>query len=224
MILDTVRNAFSLSRMSDRDRRAITLGALVLLPGLLYVVAVKPYFALLAETKDRTAAERRLLARELDLIAQKTSLPATLVQARRKAELAELSLVQAQNPTMAEAELTELLEKVAGLSRVLLKEVRSVPTPRGHVDPEGVQTVRLAVRGESDLEGVLKYLKRIEESTTTLKVHELSLEPAPPQRAEPAQRGRPPRRPLNADAGVLQFTIVVEAFAPAATTTPAESP
>lgn len=213
--LEPIRRAFSLGAMSDRDRRAIKLGALVLVPGLLYVAAVKPYFAALADTRDRVEAERRLLDRELALLQQKNSLPGELSTAKRNAQRAENRLVAAPNVTLAETELTELIEKIGGLSRVLLKEVRNVPTPRGYVDPEGVQTVRLAIRGESDLEGVLTYLQRIEQSPLLLRIHELSLEPAPPPRAEPAQRGRPPRRPLNADAGVLQFTIVVEGFTPA---------
>lgn len=212
--LQAIRQAFSFSSLSDRDRRAIRLGALLLVPGLLYVVAVKPYFAALSETRDRVEAERRLLDREMALLQEKATLPTSLSTAKREAQRAQNRLVTASNVTMAETELTELLEQIGGLSRVLLKEVRNVPTPRGHVDPAGVQTVRLAIRGESDLEGVLTYLQRIEQSPLLLRIHELSLEPAPPPRAEPAPRGRPPRRPLNADAGVLQFTIVVEGFTP----------
>ena len=60
-----------------------------------------------------------------------------------------------------------------------------------------MQTVRLAVRGESDLEGVLTYLQRIEENPLVMRVHELSLELAPPQQSDYAEqvwRAPQPRR------------------------------
>jgi hypothetical protein len=224
MIGQTIRRAFSFGGMSDRDRRAIRLGLIVLVPGLAYVGLVKPYFNVLNETRDRVDAEQRLLEREIGLVNDKAALPASLKETKRKALRAEAGLVNAPNATLAETQLTELLEQVGNMSRVLLREVRSVPPVRGQKDPEGMQSVRLAIRGESDLEGVLTYLQRIEQSPMTMRVRELSLEPAPPQRAEPAGRGRAPRRPLNADAGVLQFTVVVEAFASAVSTRTESSP
>src|SRR5687767_4884800 len=104
--LQAIRDAFSFSSMSDRDRRAIRLGALLLVPGLLYVAAVKPYFAALSDTRDRVETERRLLDREMALLQEKAALPAALSSAKRDAQRARNRLVTASNVTMAETELT----------------------------------------------------------------------------------------------------------------------
>ena len=64
---ETVKRLLTLRVLASRDRRAVLLGLAVTLPVLLFVGAVKPYFAALNETRDRIAAERRLLESELDL-------------------------------------------------------------------------------------------------------------------------------------------------------------
>jgi hypothetical protein len=205
--------------ISDRDRRAIRTGLLVLLPALAYVGVFKPYSAALQDARDRAAAERQLLERELALLAAKSSLPVTLANAQGAVKRAEARLVKAANLTSAENRVTELLEQIAELSRVLLQEVRSVAPDRDAEPPSGMQLLRLAVRGESDLEGAVTYLQRIEQSPLLLRVREFSLENAPPPRIDPRARpgARSARRP---QAGVMRFTILVEAFAPATTSAP----
>jgi hypothetical protein len=59
------------------------------------------------------------------------------------------------------------------------------------------------VRGESDLEGVLTFLQRVENSPLLLRVAELSIEP------QTAGKGED-RNPT----GVVQFTMIVEAYVP----------
>ncbi|MGH7467663.1 MAG: hypothetical protein ACRENP_06705 [Longimicrobiales bacterium] len=205
-----------LDSLSDRDRRAIRIGLLILLPAMGYVAAFKPYRAALLDTRDRVAAERKLLERELALLADKDSLPISLATAHSSVKRAESRLVKAANLTSAENRVTELLEQIAELSRVLLQEVRSVAPDRDEKSPAGMQLLRLAVRGESDLEGVVTYLQRIEQSPLLLRVRELTIENAPPPRLEPRGRAgsRPTRRP---QLGVMRFTVLVEAFAPVTT-------
>ena len=217
-----LKRILTLRVLAARDRRAILLGLGVILPVFLLVGVVKPYFRTLNETRDRIAAERTLLERELELRARKKQLPEALQTARGSLQRGEERLVKAANPALAESRLTDLLEDLAGMTRVLLQEVRSVPAQRGQTDPPGMQTLRLAIRGESDLEGVLRYMQHIEENPMVLRIRELSLEKAPPPPSERPARGRPARRPLNANAGVVQFTFVVEGFTPTATTAVAE--
>jgi hypothetical protein len=50
--------------MSAKDRRAILLGAVVLLPTLLYVWGVRPYRAAMTETRDALDIARLALSRE----------------------------------------------------------------------------------------------------------------------------------------------------------------
>jgi hypothetical protein len=222
MNIGPLRRLNALSALSPRDRRAILIGLAISAPVLLYVGAVKPYFNTLNETRDRIAAERTLLERELELKGAKAQLPVALEAATKGLQRGEDHLVKAANPALAESRMTDLLEDLANMTRVLLQEVRSVPPQRGQTDPPGLQTLRLAIRGESDLEGVLRYMQHIEENPLLMHIRELSLDLAPPAPPQRAQRGRPARPPLNADAGVIQFTFVVEGFTPSATPAVAE--
>jgi len=52
------------STMTSRERRTVTIGALVLLPALLYIWAVRPYQTALSEAREQLLTERATLARE----------------------------------------------------------------------------------------------------------------------------------------------------------------
>jgi hypothetical protein len=191
---------------APRDRRAVMLGLAVLLPALLYTAALRPYRAALGELRERSAAERALLQREEALLAAGAGLPGRVDELRGRAHLASLRLVRAANVPLAEAEVTGFLEEIATLSRVLLQEMRGIEPRRGEVPAAGaLRPIRLALRGESDLEGVLTFLQRVESSPLLLRIAELSMEP----RYEGGARGAE-RRPT----GVVAFTLVVDAFAP----------
>lgn len=197
-------------RLSARDRRAVTLGLTLVVPALLWVAGVRPYRASLTEARDQVAVERALLERERELLGSAPLLRRELRKARARADEAERRLVSAANTALAEAELIDYLETVAALSRVLLEEVRTVAPGRDEVAPEGLQPVRLAVRGESDLEGVLTFLETIETNPLLLRIGGLTIQPVmerPPRRDddEPA----PPARPT----GVVELGVVVEAYA-----------
>ncbi len=217
-----LRRALTFDALSARDRRAVAIGLLMIVPAVSYVTIVKPYRAALLETRERSAAERALLERELALLAAKDKLPQTLVSTRKSVQRAEGRLVKAANTTSAETQVTDMLEQIAALSRVLLSEVRSVPPSREQVGPQGMLSFRIAVRGESDLEGVVTYLHRIEQNPLMLRITELSLENVPPRRTE--SRGRNTRPGPRPQLGIMQFTVMVEAFAPAIISSAEELP
>ena len=206
-----------LDALQPRDRRALLIGLAIIVP----VAVLKPYRAALVETRERIAGERQLLERELELLAGKTELPSRLSGTHKGVQRAEGKLVKAANLTSAENRVTELLEQIAELSRVLLQEVRTVPATRDEKQPDGMQTLRLSLRGESDLEGVVTLLHRIEQSPLLLRIEEFSLENAPPRRQPAPVRGRPAPRP---QLGVMQFTVVVVAYTPAITQSAEDSP
>lgn len=196
--------ALGYQRLSTRDRRALFVGLAILLPALLWAGALRPYQRALLEVREHLAAERALLEREYELIARADELPHTMERARLAAHHAETRLVRAANAPLAEAEVTAYLEKMAALSRVLLDEIRGVDPPRGSVPPAGLRPIRLALAGESDLEGVITLLHRIENSPLLLRLAEFSLQPAPA-----ATGGRDTQ-----STAVMQFALVVESFAP----------
>lgn len=211
-------------RLSPRDRRALGLGLAILLPVLLWLFVLRPYRDALVEARARLAQERSLLEREEGLVAAAPTLPAALEAATERARRAEMRLVRAANAPLAEEEVTRYLEGIAGLSRVLLQEMRGVEPERGAVAPEGTTVVRLALRGESDLEGVLTFLHRVEESPLLLRVSELSIEPVVPRRPATNTRRRgdddesqAPATPQQITEGLMQFALIVEAYAPSET-------
>jgi hypothetical protein len=215
-------------RMSNRDRRAILLGLAVLAPAFLWIAAVRPYRETLAETRAVLDTERALLAREEALLAAAPMLPAALATAEEAVARAELRLVRAPNAPLGEAEVTSYLQDMAGLSRVLLQEMRGLEPDPDAAPPEDVAAFRLAVRGESDLQGVMTFLHRVEESPLLLRIVEVSMEPV-------IERPRTSRRRNDDDddenqsnepivTGVVEFALVVEAYTPPTTGEPPSNP
>lgn len=166
-----------LNGLAPRDRRAILLGVVILVPALLYAFVVRPYRAALSDVRDRIAAERELLVRELSLLETAPDMSEAIRRAQADAQRYDDRMVSAVNGPLAEGELSDYLEGWAGRNRVLLEEIGSGELERGEVPPPGLSVVRLHVRGESDLEGVLGFLREIEGSRLLLRVRGVALEP-----------------------------------------------
>lgn len=203
--MNRIVDVLLLRTLADRDRRAVLLGLAVLLPALLYTAAWKPYRAALEDTREQVATERALLVREQELVAHGSALPASIRTLEDRAGRASRRLVTAANVPLAEAEVTGFLEELAQLSRVLLQEMRGVEPRRGEAAVEGLRPIRLAVRGESDLEGVLAFLHRVESSPLLMRVLELSIEP----QYEGSTRAGDRRA-----SGVVAVAMIIEAYAP----------
>jgi hypothetical protein len=115
--------------MSPRDRRALVVGCLVLVPLLGWGVLARPYLATVAELRDRTELEASLLERERAVLRQAPTLPARLDETRVALERWEARMVRTPNLPLAEADVTSLLQRLARESRVHLEEVRAVAPP-----------------------------------------------------------------------------------------------
>jgi len=216
-----------LDRLSARDRRAIALGLAVLTPALLWTAVVRPWREAVAVTRGRIESERALLAREENLLAAAPSLPDSLRAAESAADRAANRLVQAPNIALAEAGISDQLERLAESSRVLLQEIRTVQANPD--EAPGLRTIRLGIRGESDLNGVTTLLHRLEGGPLLLRVQEMQIEPVM-ERPRAVARGRTNAPPAEPQAtGVVRFQLILDAYAlaePAARTAgrPEESP
>ncbi|TVP47032.1 MAG: hypothetical protein EA350_06100 [Gemmatimonadales bacterium] len=200
--------------MSSRDRRALVVGGLVLLPLLGWGLVARPYVAAVAELRDRTELEASLLERERAVLRQAPTLPARLEETRLALSRWEARMVRTPNLPLAEAEVTSLLQGLARESRVHLEEVRAAAPPPGRLPPPGLAPIRLSIRGESDFQGILHFLGTLEEEALLLRVESISVQPAP--RAPSSQGGD--AAPGGGEPGAMMLTLVVEAFAPAETT------
>ncbi len=199
-----------LSGLAPRDRRAIVLGLSVILPALGYVLGFRPFRTALAEAEDRVSAERELLARELGLLESRETLLESLQRMEAEAIEAERAMLRASSPVLAEEVLTDLLESLAYRNRVFLEELRTGELGRGEDPPAGLSLIRLHLRGESDLQGVLSFLSDVEKSRLLLRVRGLALEPELSRPGPDAEGGR------GQDAlptGVVTFQLIVDGYA-----------
>ena len=211
MSLKDTRGFLLLNGMASRDRRAVLLGLGILLPAMAYVLGVKPYRAALEGVRDRVIAEQELLSRELALLSDGPTLPGELQQAEAQAAVFEDRMVRAASGVLAESELTDFLEGSAFRSRVLLEEIRGGELGRGEEPPPGLSVVRLHLRGESDLEGVLTFLDEIEKSRLFLRVRGLALEPEVSRPGSDNNENNQTGAPVPT--GVVEFQLIVDGFA-----------
>ncbi len=195
-----------LDTLSPRDRRALVIGAIILMPALAWSGVVQPWLGALEDLKDRLAAEQNLLAREHGILREAPDLPALIEVARSEIDRLETRLVRAENPAMAEAEVSSRLERLARVNRVLLQEVRSINgSPPGSA-PDGIVPVYLRVSGESDFEGVLDFLRGVEQDQLLMKIDEVTLGPAS------AGGNSEDERRNGVQSGAMRFTTIVVAF------------
>lgn len=148
----------------------------MLLPALLFVWGVKPYLAMLEESRDYLSVERTALARER----------AAVNAAQRNPGMQQLadSLMRAMSPRlfagrddiMATAELVSHLGTVAQEHDVWLQNATTRPSQLGDA---GVRTLHVALRAESDLEGLLRFLQALETGQKLLRVERLDVSVAP---------------------------------------------
>jgi hypothetical protein len=200
-----------LGSMAPRDRRAILLGLAILVPSFVWVLGVRPYRAALANVRESVEVERDRLRRELDLLASSTALPSAMEEVVQEAARVQAQLVGGGSVILAEAALTDFLEAEALQCRVLLEEIRSGGLERGEEPPADLELIRLHLRGESDLEGVLNFLDRMERSQLLLRVRGLALEP---EMARAESNGRDDESPRpSLPTGVVRFQLILDGFA-----------
>jgi hypothetical protein len=166
------------STMSSRDRRAVVMGSLVLLPALLYIWGVRPYQAALSDARDQLATERATLARER----------AAVLTARRNPQLQRIAdsamrvmrprLFEGKDDVMASAELASYLGDVATRARVWLQDASTRPaTPAAQGG--GVRILHVEIRGESDIRGTLKFLQALERGDKLVRIERLDISRVP---------------------------------------------
>lgn len=159
--------------LSPRDQRALVLGAAVLAPTLVLVLAVKPYVGRVAAAREELRAERALLERERELIAADRALAsrAQRIDAARRAALDRL--LPGSDALLAQGELATRIRGAARDAGVLIREVAGEGVERL---PDGFLAVDVGLRAEGDFEGALSLLRKLESSRTLFHVRRLGIE------------------------------------------------
>ncbi|HUG38902.1 MAG TPA: GspMb/PilO family protein [Longimicrobiales bacterium] len=158
--------------LAARDRRAVRIGLLVLTAALAIVFGIRPYLSALEDARDRLTAERSLLARERALVdaADAFGSGAAVVEAGMAIRAPRLFT---GDPTLAAGALVRYVAQGAARSSVLLE---ATETRAAGEAGDGLTTVRVQIRAVGDVEGVLRFLREMEDGSRLVHVERLSLE------------------------------------------------
>jgi type II secretory pathway component PulM len=157
--------------LRPQDRRALTVGAIVLLALFAYSRAIRPAFADLSRQRASLAEQKALLARERSLLAVASKLP----NARRVAQrslAAERPRLFTGDSVAATGELSSFVTGVAGATGVHLTTVD------GHAPrtARGVTQLALEVRGDGTWRQMLAFVRALESSARLVDLTNVRIE------------------------------------------------
>ncbi len=155
-----------------RDRRALWIGALIVMPVLLWRVAVVPYRAALAQGEERATSARELLSREKALLRDAPRLPEMAKAAATRAEDESSRLFGGADTVAATAALASWVRNAA-----VGAGLRAPQTSAAAVDivTGGVESVGVDMRAEGSFAAVATWIGLMETGERLLRVERLEL-------------------------------------------------
>lgn len=159
--------------LSTSDRRALSIGGMIVMPALLLALVGRPY---LHETAERRAAieqEQALYARELGLVRAHASGELALL-ARQGRDYSRNHMFISRDETLLYARATAYFAAIASSAGVLLEDGAVLTNDSTDT---GVRTQDLALRGAGDVGAVLTFLNRVENGPIVMSVERLQLIP-----------------------------------------------
>ena len=187
-----------IAQLTRRDRRALTLGALLAVPAVLVQLAVKPYLHSMADLRGRVAREQDLLRREQTLLAELKSYPARLRRSEAVLLREAPRLFAGPDLVAASAALSSYVSGKAAASRVFVQRSET-GTPSAE---DGVARLAVDLHAVGDLEGILSFLQALESGPKLVTVSRLIIGKA--ERLNPGEAG---------DEEVLSVTASVGGYA-----------
>jgi hypothetical protein len=133
---------------------------------------VRPYRAALADARDQLATERAALARERAAIETARQNPQLQHVADSAMRAMRPRLFEGKDDVMASAELASYLGEVAAEARVWLQDASTRPSLPA---TDGVRTLRVDIRAESDLLGTLMFLQALERGEKLVRIDRLDI-------------------------------------------------
>lgn len=180
----------TLASLSPRDRRALSIAGWILIPSLLYVFAVKPYFGSLATIKEQIEDEQSMLEREQNLAKRLPTLPEEKVRVSNELRQEASRLFVGEDELVATGHLAEYIADLADEYNVNLIQSE---TRNGAAVAPGVRSVQVEVRAEGEVYAVMHFLERLESGDKLVRLSNLVLEKssrsAMPQPQQMAQTG-----------------------------------
>jgi hypothetical protein len=167
--------------LSPRDRRALRLAAIILLPSLGWVYGARPYIESLGAMRDQVVTERATLSRERTLLAEQLRNPGSQRDLEKVAQSTAPRLFEGRDAVIASAELASYVTETAERARVNLQQAATRPMISA---APGVRLLRIEIRGESDLEGILAFLNALETGYKLVRFDKLDISHAPGRSTE----------------------------------------
>lgn len=172
------------STMSPRDRRAVLVGAAILLPALFFIWGVRPYLGALDDARQELAAQREALSREQSAVNSARENPRLRQLADSAMQAMQPKLFNGRDDTMASALLASYVGDLAAKSRVWLQDAN---TRAAIVGKDGVRALQVEIRGQSDLRGTLRFLNALERGSKLVRVDKLDVSRAPGSADDPME-------------------------------------
>jgi len=194
------------STLSARERRTVSIGGAIVVVSLGFLYGVRPYRAALEDARDQLVTERATLARERAAVASAQQNPQLHRVADSTMRAMRPRLFEGKDDVMASAELASYLGDVARHARVWLQDAGTRPAAPS---AEGVRRLRVEIRGESDILGVLMFLQALERGEKLVRIDRLDISRSPRAREEEIE--------------TLSIAATISGFAVADTTTAAVS-
>ena len=169
------------STLSARERRTVSIGGTIIIVSLGFLYGVRPYRTALEDAHDQLITERATLARERAAVASAKQNPRLHTVADSTMRAMRPRLFEGKDDVMASAELASYLGDVARRARVWLQDAGTRPAAPS---AEGVRTLRVEIRGESDILGVLMFLQALERGEKLVRIDRLDISRSPRAREE----------------------------------------
>lgn len=158
--------------LKDSERRTFKFLAIIALPVLFYVFAVKPVWISLSDKKAQLELERTTLVRERAAIDAAKRSPQLQHIADSLMQITSQRLFSGADDVMASAELGSYVGEVAGKNHFLMTTATTGAVAK---TKSTVRTLSEDIRGESDLQGILEFLQALEHGPKLVRVSRIDL-------------------------------------------------
>ncbi|MCI0433740.1 MAG: type II secretion system protein GspM [Gemmatimonadetes bacterium] len=169
-------------RLSTRERRTITIGAIVSIAALLFAYAVLPIARRWQAREGLIAVEADRLARLRGLVAAEPDLEFAVAARTAALESGSARLLEGRTAALAASSLQMLLQDIANGSRVVVSrlDVAGAPDPADAGSP----MIPATVSAIGDIYGITEMLSAIQLGPRLLEVTELTIRPNPALRGD----------------------------------------
>jgi hypothetical protein len=161
-------------RLSRRERRVVSAGAVVSALALFTVWTVLPFLGRWQAREESIAAQKMRLTQLQSLVRDEPGLRQSLATRRRAHESLGRQLLTGSTPALAASSLQALLQGYADQSQVSLDRVDPVSEPGGAPKDE-LPSVPVRLSGQGDIYGVTALLNRLQYGEKLLVLDELAV-------------------------------------------------